>query len=150
VRWKTVYLDSSAIIKRYIEEPSSEKIRRIFLQAYSGEVKVAFNIWNIGEVIGAFDRARRIGRLGDNEHMLVKSRFLLDIKRLLKLGFAIVVPLRLSIIKRTWSIIEKHHIYEADALQIVSAKTVNASVFLTADKPLANAAEEEDLNVELL
>ena len=62
MRERIVYLDSSAIVKRYIREPGSDAVRKVYLKAYSGEVILSLSVWNIGEVLGAFDKARRIGR----------------------------------------------------------------------------------------
>lgn len=39
--------------------------------------------------------------------------------------------------------------YQAEALQIVSAKAVNATGFLTGDKRVYEAAKTEDLNAVL-
>jgi len=57
-----------------------------------------------------------------------------------------VVPLRMGILVEGWELIEKYHIYEADAIQLASAKYVNASQFLTGDKQLHEVATEEKLN----
>lgn len=51
-----VYLDSSVIVKRYVEEPGSNIVRELYLKAYSGEVILSYSMWNIGEVLGAFIR----------------------------------------------------------------------------------------------
>ena len=44
----------------------------------------------------------------------------------------------------------KHHIYIADALQIVSAIKSRSRLFVTADKELAHVAEREGLSALLL
>ena len=41
---------------------------------------------------------------------------------------------------------ERHHIYEADAVQVASAKHVSASQFLTGDKRLHEMALREGPN----
>jgi len=41
----------------------------------------------------------------------------------------------------------KHHIYQADALQIATARQSDASLFLTADRRLAGCAQAEGLEV---
>ncbi len=51
-----VYLDSSAMVKRYVEEPGSEEVRKTYLRVYSGEIIISCNVWNIGEVLGVFDK----------------------------------------------------------------------------------------------
>jgi len=141
-----VYLDSSVIVKRYVEEPGSNIVRELYLKAYSGEVILSYSMWNIGEVLGAFDRARSIGRVDDEVYDVIKRRFLLETRRMVRLGPALVVPLKIRILRESWRLIEKYHIYEADAIQVASARYVNASRFLTGDERLHEVATEEKLN----
>jgi len=104
---QTAYLDSSAIVKRYVKEPGSTTVRKLYLKAYSGEAVISFNIWNIGEVLGVLDKAKTVGRLRSKEHSLARKRFLLETRRLVKLGQLIVVPLKTKIIRESWNLIEK-------------------------------------------
>lgn len=145
-----IYLDSGAIVKRYVREPGSEVVREVYLRALTGETTLLFSIWNIGEVLGVLDRARNTGRLRRKEYLLARKRFLLESRRLTKIGQLEIVPLKTSILKESWKLIEKHHIYQADALQIVSAKAENATQFFVADKRLHDAALGEGLNSVLL
>ena len=80
-----IYLDSSVIIKRYIKEPNSDFVRGLYMKSYSGEVKLSYNIWNIGEVLVAFDKARNTGRIDNRAYEIVKNRFLLETRRMIKL-----------------------------------------------------------------
>ncbi len=145
-----IYLDSSAIIKRYIKEPNSDFVREFYMKSYSGDVKLSYNIWNIGEVLGAFDKAKNIGRIDNRAYELVKNRFLLETRRMIKLGIILIVPLKIKILKNSWRLIERYHIYEADAIQIASAKYVNSSQFLTGDRRLHEVAVEEGINSKYL
>jgi len=54
--------------------------------------------------------------------------------RLLKLKLLRIVPVKTRLLMRTWPLIEKYHIYEADALQIVSAKHVKAKELYTGER----------------
>lgn len=65
---------------------------------------------------------------------------------MVRLGPALVVPLKIRILRESWRLIEKYHIYEADAIQVASARYVNASRFLTGDERLHEVATEEKLN----
>jgi len=47
-------------------------------------------------------------------------------------------------------LIEKHHIYEADAIQITSAKYVKSVEFLTGDRRLHEVALKEGLKSRYL
>jgi len=133
-------------VKRYVKEPGSSTVRKLYLKAFSGETVISFSIWNIGEVLGALDKAKNIGRLGGREYMLARKRFLLETRRLAKLGQLLVIPLKTKILKESWKLIEKYHIYEADAIQIATAKHINATQFLTGDRKLHEIAENEKIN----
>ncbi|WFO74887.1 type II toxin-antitoxin system VapC family toxin [Desulfurococcaceae archaeon MEX13E-LK6-19] len=141
-----VYLDSSAVINRYIKGPGSSTVRELYLKAYAGEATLSFNIWNIGEVLGVLDKARSTGRITDEAYQLARKRFLLETRRLIKLGLMTIVLLDIRILSESWRLVEKHHIYEADAIQVASAKYINASHFLTGDKQLHEIAVKEGLN----
>lgn len=146
MRETVAYLDSSSIVKRYVKEPGSLLVKNMFLKAYSGELTLAFSSWNIGEVLGALDMSRMRNRLSEEKHKVSRRRFLVETRRLLKLGRLLLIPVRMRILCEAWRLVEKHHIYQADALQIVSAKTVNAFQFLTGDEKLHLVAEKESLN----
>lgn len=140
------YLDSSVIVKRYVEEHGSDYVRQLYIQAYNGLVKIAYSLWNIGEVLGVLERSRARGFITIEDYQIAKVLFLSETWRLAKLGSLLIVPLKLSILKTSWKIIEKHHVNQAYALQIASAKAVNASEFLVADRILHQIALEEELN----
>ncbi|AMQ18117.1 type II toxin-antitoxin system VapC family toxin [Thermococcus peptonophilus] len=150
MRGRKVYLDSSAILKRYLNEEYSEIVVDIFKSAYRGEVKLTFSFWNIGEVLGIFDKRLRRSTLDPEEYQFLKTAFLAEVKRFTRLGVLEIVPVHSLLLADAWKLVEKYHIYQADALQIVSAKRVNASEFYTADKRLHSAALNEGLNSKLL
>jgi len=70
-----------------------------------------------------------------------------EIIMMLRLGLLKIVLLRPSMVTESWRSIEKHDIYEADAIQIVSAKHVRTSEFYTANKKLCDIAGEEGVKV---
>jgi len=149
-----IYLDSTAIVKRYIKERGSDGVREFYVKAYNGEHRLSFSLWNIGEVLWAFDRARRVNRLDEDEYYLVRGRFLIETRRLSRLGIldliplkiADLIPLKIAILIESWRLIEKYHIYEADAIQIASAKHIKAENLLASDKRLYEIALSEGLN----
>ncbi|MCD6443523.1 type II toxin-antitoxin system VapC family toxin [Candidatus Bathyarchaeota archaeon] len=141
-----MYLDSSAVIKRYVKEPGSGLVRELFLRMYSGECRLSYSIWNVGEVLGVLDRARRIGRLDEEGYKVARRRFILETRRLTRLGLVYLVPVRVRILVESWKLLEKHHLYIADALQIATARYVNATEFLTGDERLHETASNEGLN----
>ena len=147
---RTAYLDSSAIVKLYVEEDDTPQMRKVYERALNAETVLAFSVWNIGETLGALDKYLNRGWLGVEEHRRAKRQFLKDLVRLLRLRLVKLVPLRTGLLIKAWDLVEKHHMYQADALQIVSAKAVNALEFYTGDRKLHNAAVEEGLKSHYL
>ena len=147
---KRVYLDSSALIKRYVKEKDSEVVKALYKGAYSGKLKLITNLWNVGEALGVFDRTRRRGLMDEKTYDFVRRALLADIKRLSRLGVLDLVPVHSTLLADSWGIIQKYHIYQADALQLVSAKYEAVEEFYTADKRLHKVALEEGLNSILL
>ncbi len=80
-----VYLDSSAIVKRYILELGTEVISNVYYKALNGEVTLSFSAWNIGEALGTFDRYYRRGWLEKQDYMKATRQFIGETLRLLKI-----------------------------------------------------------------
>ena len=80
-----VYLDSSAIVKRYILEAGSEVIGRLYHKVLSGESVLALSAWNIGEVFGVFAKYLRKGWLSEEEYERSRYQFIGEVVRLLRL-----------------------------------------------------------------
>ncbi len=64
---------------------------------------------------------------------------------MIKLRITLIVLLKVRILREGWKLIEKYHVYEADAIQIASAKYVGSSKFLTGDRQLYEIAVEEGI-----
>jgi uncharacterized protein len=141
------YLDSSALAKRYVEEEGSDKMDQIFEAAEKGDESIFFSTWNVGELAVVFDKYQREGLL---EAKLVMITFLEEMKRLGKSRAAEVVNVTGSAIAEAVSLTLKHHVYVADALQVVSCQTATAAGFVTADRRLAAIAKDEGLKVTLV
>jgi predicted nucleic acid-binding protein len=142
-----VYLDSGALVKRYIKEDGTDIVDNIFRDAESNNAIIYSSLWNIGEVTGVFDRYDRknIVKLGD-----VLDKFLNEIERLGSKGSFEIVNINYALIKEATNYVIKHHIYIADALQIASCKSVGCNDFFTSDKNLNEAATKEKINSVLL
>ena len=138
------YLDTSALVKRYVVEPGSEVVDTVFRDAYRGLAVVSCSSWNIAEAAVVFDKYGRI--LGLNVRELMRS-MMRELRILSRLHMLRVIGITPTLIRNSIQLVFKHHIYVADALQITSAKTLNSSKFLTGDKKLAKIAEQEGLQV---
>jgi len=140
---QTIYLDTSAIVKRYIIEEGTNKVDKIYEEAHVGKIKLSFSVWNIGEVAVVLDKYHRRGLLENVK--VVFSKFIGETRLLTKLGQLKLIPLNPKILIESIPYVFKHGIYIADAIQLASAKGSNS--FLTFDKKLAQIAGIEGLKV---
>jgi uncharacterized protein len=140
-----VYLDSSALVKRYVKEPGTDDIDKIFDMVDSGNARLCLSIWNTGEVAGALDRYDRRGKADYQRNI---DTFFNDVERYLKAGNVELINITPLLISESIKILRKHHIYIADALQIQTCKVIEADLFVTGDRELYNAAVKEGLNAK--
>lgn len=110
-----------------------------------GDLTISFSIWNIGEVLGVSSMYRRGKWLSDDDYNMAREGFIMETIRLVKLGLVRLIPVRVRLVTQAWSLIEKHRIYEADAIQIASADYVDASKIYSGDKRLVEICGEEGL-----
>jgi predicted nucleic acid-binding protein len=136
------YLDTSAVVKRYVSEAGSEVVDELFKDAYRGMKILSISYWNIAEIAVVFDKYERI--LGLNAKNLLKN-FLREIKILRRLYRFKIIEVSPPLLRETIKLILRYHIYAADALQIASAKAVKSTAFVTGDKRLLSIAEKEGL-----
>jgi len=111
----------------------------------NGDLRIAFSIWNIGEVLGALNKYYRRGWLSRDKYEIARVQFLWETVRLLKLRILRIVPVKTKLLINCLPLVEKHQLYIAGALQLVTAKYVGAEVLYTGDRGLAKVAELEGL-----
>lgn len=140
---RSVYLDTSSIIKRYVQEEGSEIADLVYSKAETGAHQIVMSLWNVGEAIGVLDNYHLRGLLGAETVLAVLSDFLAESEKMIRLGSMSILPLTVDTLIETYALVLKHHIYQADALQIASCKTTPSRLFLSADKKLLRAAKAE-------
>ncbi|MBC7091395.1 MAG: type II toxin-antitoxin system VapC family toxin [Nitrososphaeria archaeon] len=138
------YLDTSALVKRYVSEVGSNIVDEVFKDAYRGVKVLSFSYWNIAEAFVVFDKYER--GLGLDAKKLLRD-MLREAKTLLRLRKLLVIGISPSILRNSIELVLKHHMYVADALQIVSARRANSSILVTGDRRLAVIAEKEGLKI---
>jgi len=137
-----IYLDSSALTKRYLYEAGSSAIDEIFRGAEAGELVVAFSIWNIGEVLGVLDARYRRKWLSEDDFAEALRGFTDEITKLLRLRSVTVVPAFTLLLIEAWGMVLSHHIYEADALQLSTCNYSQSNAFLSGDGELVSVARQ--------
>ncbi|MEM3753989.1 MAG: type II toxin-antitoxin system VapC family toxin, partial [Candidatus Micrarchaeaceae archaeon] len=120
-----IYLDTSAIAKRYIKEKDSEKVDDIYRNAEMGNSRLYFSSWNLGEAIGVFDKQRAAV-----DPKLRLEPFLDECVKYVVSGVLTIIDVSYDLVIKSSELVLKHHIYMADALQIATAKNVGAGILV--------------------
>ena len=139
------YLDSSAIVKRYVSEPGTKAIDLIFDGAEGGEHIIAFSLWNLGEVFGVLDERLRRGWLSEREFTQTLGMLSNEVIRLMRLRALEIVPVFASTLVEAWGIILDQHVYESDALQITTCRHTRSDALLSSDENLVRASKKLSL-----
>ncbi len=142
---KSVYLDSSAVAKRYLAEDGTEAVDALYRRAEAREVRLAFSLWNVGEVVGAIAKAERLRWISRAEAEAAAWTFLRETVKLRDLGGLRTVPVRGDLLAETLPLLFRRGIRQADGLQIATCKGLGASAFVSADRRLLGVARAEGL-----
>ena len=142
---EAIYLDSSAVVKRYVLEKGTDSINFLYNKCDTKEISISFSFWNIGEVLGALDQYRKRKWLTDRQYENAARTFASESLRLMILDVLDPIPVDSSILSDCWKLIEAYHIYQSDALQIVSCRNSKASFLLSADRSLIQVANQEGI-----
>jgi predicted nucleic acid-binding protein len=148
---RNVYLDTSAIVKRYIEEKGSELVDDLYGRAEVGALRISFSMWNVGELIGALDQHLSRKVISEMQFRTSTRDFVAETIKLFRLGYLNIRSPTAKIFADAWYLVFSSHIYEADAIQIATAKSLECDLFLSADAELIEVAKQTNLqaaNVE--
>ena len=140
-----LYLDTSIILKRYITEPGTETTDIIFDKAETGELTLTFSLWNIGEALGVLDEKRRKNSLTEKEFEQTLNLLADELLKLMRLKTLQIIPVQTPILTDTWNLIMNNHIYEDDALQIVTCSYGSNDALVTSDQKLAQTSKKAGL-----
>jgi len=134
-----LFLDTSALVKLYIAEFGSERMREFVAR---GE-PMAVSALAFAEMHATFSRRRREGLLLASELEQIQLSFAADWETLLQ------VPLGAAVLKRVPRLCESHPLRGADAVHLASALLLQEegleTVFACSDHRLLEAAATEGL-----
>ena len=135
-----VFLDSSALAKRYIQEPGSDRLEGILSSASSLGVSVIC----VSEVVSALCRRRREGKLSRQAYLKAKQALFADIED------SSVVNVTDRVVARAVELLERWPLRSSDSLHVASAAEWSAELFVSADERQCAAARAYGLQVEEL
>lgn len=134
------YFDASALVKRYVRERGSLKVRRLL----SSDTAASSRISQV-EIVSALVRRSREGALSEAQREAAVAALEADFSALL------VVELSSEVIARAIALLRRHRIRAGDAIQLASALHLRDAlhegmVFVAFDERLMAAASAEGLS----
>ncbi len=131
------FLDSSALVKRYIKEKGTAKVAEICREAD----EIAVSVICITEVISACRRLVREKAINEEQYDWIKNEFLLDIDA------SQVIGLNGEVVENSIICLEKGALRSLDAVQIGSAMVYRPDIFLTGDSRQSDVTDKIGLKV---
>ncbi len=123
-------VDSSALAKRYFQEPGSDRLDE-FLQLTS---ELALCVIVVPEIISGLNRRLREGVLTGKNYRDTKKQLIEDVRD------ATVLQLTPAVISLSVNLLERNALRAMDALHVACALEWKADLFITADKKQSEAA----------
>lgn len=133
-----IFLDSSALAKRYIFEPGTEQVLRRCREAD----EIVLSALCVPELISAFNRLRREGKLTAARYRRLKGDLAADLEQ------ATIVDLTPSVVHRTIFCLEHAPLRALDAIHAASAAESLCDLFISADRRQCEAAARLKLRIE--
>ncbi len=133
-----VFFDSSAFVKRYIDEDGS----RAVLAWCDRATEISLSGVALAEMVSAFCRLQREGIITDTQYRQLKSSLMADIEDVA------VCDLTPAVLLQAILSLEKNVLRGMDAIHIGSALMMQAEIFVSADQRQLDAAARMGLRTE--
>ena len=133
----TVFFDSSALVKRYIEEDGREQVIAFFEEADA----IGVSVICFPELISAFCRMQREGDLDKDQYERIKGEMIVDFEDLS------IYSITRQARECATPLLETNTLRGMDALYIGCAIEWHADIFVSGDKRQITAAQNEGLEV---
>lgn len=132
------FFDTSALIKRYVDEKGSKRVDEFFENASRIFVSSITKV----ESFSALRRLHSEKLITQKEYLLLKKEITLDF------SFFDVTPLTKEIESLAISLVEKHQLKTLDSIQLASFIFQKETIeqFIVSDTKLCIAAKNEQLN----
>lgn len=129
--------DSSAFVKRYIEERGSNTVEKTLQEAS----ELGLSVICIPEIISALNRRRREKRLSDSAYRQIKAHLSKDVVDIMVLN--VTTP----VIEQAIKLLETNRLRAMDALHVACAVIWQVDLFVSADKRQLEAARQAGLRI---
>ena len=135
-----VFFDSSAFAKRYVREAGTE----VVLEWCDRATEICLSAIALPEMISAFCRLQREGKLTPQQYRQIKSLLLADVEDIA------ISDVTATVIQHAFASLENNVLRGMDAIHIASALALQAEVFVSADVRQCEAAANAGLVVDKL
>ena len=133
-----IFLDSSALAKRYVAEAGTEQV----LERCGEADEIVLSVIVLPELLSAFNRLRREGHLDLNGYTRLKDELTGD------LAEATLVDLTPDVIATSIDCLERFTLRSLDALHLAAAVCSRVDLFVSSDRRQCQAARGSGLRVD--
>jgi uncharacterized protein len=135
------YYDASALVKRYVQEPGSERVASLLLEGIAATARYTHL-----EILSALARRLRQGDLAVADHRYIETNLRRDFEKL------VAVELTAEVIREAERLLAGHALRAGDAVQLAScivlqARTEVPVTFVAFDERCNHAARAEGLHL---
>ena len=141
------YLDTSAIVKRYRDEPGTEAIDRLF-DVPEADTRFYTSFLTALELTSSILRLVKGGQLSQNLADNMLARFRQDTQ-----GTVRILPLTDAIVNGAVTVVEQHQLRSADAIHLATASSIfslapeSESILVSSDMEFLSAAANSGMGV---
>lgn len=133
-----LFFDTSAFIKRYVDEKGSQKVQALLMDAD----EVGLSVLILPESLSTLSRLLRENRISQKNYLDLKKAIVTDVSHIDFCGMTTAV------IEKTVVCLERNPLRALDAIHLGSALVYQPDLFVSADHRQITAAKQEGLSVE--
>jgi len=130
-----IFLDSSALAKRYVEERGCQQVDDLCQEASL----LAVSVLCVPEIVSALNRRMMEKVLSHEQYVHAQRHLLLDIED------SVILELTVPVIAATVAVLERNALRAMDALHVACAELWEAELFVSADTRQIAAAKKAGL-----
>ena len=135
-----MFFDSSAFVKRFVEEDGSQEVD-IWCEQAS---QLGLSVICVPEIMSALNRKIREGGLSKQTYRQIKEQIGKDIEDVQ------IIQIKPEVVGRSIRLLERHALRSLDALHIACALEWEANVFISSDKRQIQASRDSGLDVRYI
>ena len=135
-----LYLDSSALAKRYVEEPGTKEV----VAACTAATEILLSAAALPELVSMLCRLKREAKLTEAAYQSLKEQLAANLED------ATVMDVGNEVLAEAVACLERHPLKALDAIHVASARRFPCDLFLTSDRSQYQAARALGLKSRLV